>query len=301
MATYNGEKFIREQIESIISQTFTDWKLIIHDDGSTDNTLTIITEYIEKDSRICLINDNLKFHNSSANFFHLIKNIDKNTDYICLCDQDDIWLPQKLEISINEMEKIGNKSLPVCIATDVCLIDSNGKKYVDSFWKYANINTKSNFRSLILENTATGCTMIFNSIVLEYLYDLTNEEIKNIIQHDWFIALICASDGIYQQLCIPLVCYRQHDGNVVGARKTCLYNKLNPKEGIKSLKRIKTLKKRIFLQLEVLLGKIQDEMSKKDIKKFLSTKLLKHKIFSIRNGFCKSNYFSKSLIKVLLY
>lgn len=301
MATYNGEKYIREQIESIISQTFSNWELIIHDDGSTDRTLKIVSEFTEKDSRIHLLKDNIKFHNSSANFFHLLKSIDNNIDYICLCDQDDIWLPQKLEKSIAEIEIIEKKDIPVCLATDVCLIDSYGKKYVDSFWNYANVFRKSNFRTLFLENTATGCTMIFNAKVLEYINELKEEEIKNIIQHDWFIALICASDGIYKQIGVPLVCYRQHESNVVGARKTCFYEKLNPKEGVNSLKRIKLLKKRILLQLNVIVNTITNDINKKSAKNFLSYNFLRHKIFCIRYGVYKSSSISKLLIKVLFY
>ena len=98
MATYNGEKYIEKQIESIISQTITDWSLLIHDDGSTDETIKIIKHYEKKDSRIHLLDDNILFKNSSANFIHLIRNSDDSAKYLSLCDQDDVCFPNKLEI-----------------------------------------------------------------------------------------------------------------------------------------------------------------------------------------------------------
>ena len=83
MATYNGEKYIAQQIDSIIAQTHQDWQLLVHDDGSSDSTMQIVAEYEKQDSRIRLIDDGVQFHNSSANFIHLLKNVDDKAEYIC--------------------------------------------------------------------------------------------------------------------------------------------------------------------------------------------------------------------------
>lgn len=302
MATYNGAKFIRQQIDSIIAQSFTNWSLLVHDDGSIDDTVNIIKDYEQKDSRIKLLGDGLEFHNSTANFIHLLKNVDKTADYICLCDQDDIWNDNKLEILLSEMKQNDkNTEVPVCLSTDVSLIDSEGKKYVDSFWQYAKVFAKSNFKTLILENTATGCTMVFNRKTLDYIYSLSDSEILNIIQHDWYIALVCAADGIYKQIEISLVGYRQHNENVVGARKTNLLEKINPKKCRASLSRITELKKRIFQQLSVVETHINSVNCKKNAKDFRESKFVAHKLFITLNGFCKSKSISKALIKLLCY
>ena len=112
MATYNGEEFIREQINSILNQTYKNWKLIIHDDGSTDNTVDIIKEYTKKyPNKIILIEDNIKCNGAKENFSHLIKIAYKNFnfDYILFSDQDDIWLPNKIEVSLSKIQEMENK------------------------------------------------------------------------------------------------------------------------------------------------------------------------------------------------
>lgn len=302
MATYNGSKFIKQQIDSIIVQSFSDWELLVHDDGSTDDTVNIIKDYVQKDSRVKLLDDGLKFHSSTANFIHLLKNADKSADYICLCDQDDVWSEKKLEILLSEIEKTGKKNeVPVCLSTDVSLIDSEGRKYIESFWQYAHVFTKSDFKTLVLENTATGCTMIFNRKTLDYVSLLSDSEISNIIQHDWYIALVCAADGIYKQIEVPLVGYRQHNENEVGARKTNVFEKLNPKKCRESLARIAKLKKRIFQQLFVVENHINDVGCMKKAKKFRKSKMILHKSFILTNGFCKSKSIPKSIIKLFCY
>ena len=302
MATYNGEQFISEQINSIITQTYKDWKLLIHDDGSTDNTVEIISQFIKTEPRIHLVNDGLKFHNSTANFIHLLKLIPNDFNYICLCDQDDVWEPNKIELCLEEIEKIpGKENKPVCISTDLSLINQEGMEFEPSFWRYSNMNLNSNYNFLMLENTATGCTMLFNRKVLDYIFTLSNEEILKIIQHDWYIALICASDGVYKQLPIQTMRYRQHSNNVVGARKTSIINKLSPKSFSTSWKRIKKLRIQVRDQLTVVENNITNEGNKVITEKYIKSKGFIHKIVMIRNGICNGSSFGKKMIKLFMY
>lgn len=302
MATYNGENFISEQIESIIAQSFKDWKLFIHDDGSSDSTLQIISEYEKKDSRIVIENDGIFFHNSSANFFHLLRVIPESFEYICLCDQDDFWNPNKLELSLEEIKKISSdNNLPVCISSDMSLINFSGEIYVKSFWKYANINLNSTFNTLLIENTATGCTMMFNKTVIKYISDLNQDEIKKIIQHDWYISLICASDGIYKQVDVPMVRYRQHGHNVVGARKFNFLNKISLFKLITSIKRIRKLSKKIKEQSIVLEAHINNKENKILAQQYVKTKGVKHKILLFKNGICMDPLYIKKIIKYCFY
>ena len=104
MATYNGEKYIREQIDSIISQTYSNWTLLIRDDVSKDDTVKIIKEYEKKDKRIKLLEDNKGNLGFVKNFEELLKN--SSEDFIMFSDQDDYWLEDKIEKYINELKKI---------------------------------------------------------------------------------------------------------------------------------------------------------------------------------------------------
>ena len=102
LATYNGEKYIKAQIHSLLCQTYEDWNLLIHDDGSNDNTVNIIKKLQEKDERIILIEDGIKCGGAGANFLHILKNY-STADYITFCDQDDIWLETKIEELMQKM------------------------------------------------------------------------------------------------------------------------------------------------------------------------------------------------------
>ena len=302
MATYNGEKYIAQQIDSIIAQTHQDWQLLVHDDGSSDSTMQIVAEYEKQDSRIRLIDDGVQFHNSSANFIHLLKNVDDKAEYICLCDEDDVWEVNKIETCLCEMRHYAEKhEMPVCVCTDMCLIDADGNKYVDSFWSYAKVNPNSSFASLLIENTATGCTMMFNRTVLNYVRNLTDKEVGNIIQHDWYIALVCASDGVYRQLQCPLVCYRQHGSNVVGARKTSILDKLSPAAFASAWRRIKTLKIRARRQSFLVAEKIHNVENKNVSACYADSRALAHLFYIFRFGIYKSISPVKAFLKLVLY
>ena len=101
LATYNGEKFLREQLESIINQEYKLWELLIHDDGSSDSTTSILNEYQNKyPKKVRLLIDQKFFSSASKNFFHLIENRSREANLYCLCDQDDIWHRRKLDLII---------------------------------------------------------------------------------------------------------------------------------------------------------------------------------------------------------
>ena len=103
MATYNGEAFVEEQVRSIMAQSFTNWRLLIHDDGSTDQTIAIIQQLQQEDSRIVLINDNVCNLGVARNFIHLVTYA--TARYCMFCDQDDIWLPNKVETMIRAISE----------------------------------------------------------------------------------------------------------------------------------------------------------------------------------------------------
>ena len=227
MATYNGEEFIYDQIESILNQTYKNWKLVIHDDGSTDNTLDIINRYATKyKERIVVINDGGRCGGAKENFSHLLK-IAKNLfdyNYIMFSDQDDIWLESKIEITLKTMmcmeSRFENK--PIIVHTDLIVVDAYLNVISESFWKYQGINPNNNrLNCLLLENTVTGSTMMINKHLLKRIYDIPKEAVT----HDWWIALVCSvSGGIIYPIKDKTVLYRQHSRNDIGAKKASLKN-----------------------------------------------------------------------------
>lgn len=101
MATYNGEKFLREQIDSIIKQTNNNWTLYIHDDGSTDSTLSIVQQYCREHENIIFLEDEVKGRGAAQSFFYMLESIDSL--YYMFCDQDDYWQPDKVEVSYSQL------------------------------------------------------------------------------------------------------------------------------------------------------------------------------------------------------
>lgn len=222
MAAYNGEKYIAEQITSIINQSYQDWVLFIHDDNSSDSTVNIVTEIAEKHvEKIFLIDDETVSGGSSLkNFAAILEWVNRrySFNYYMFSDQDDYWLPQKIEKSIKLVkEKEGiYKDKPVLVHTDLSVVDLNLKILGTSFFAYRALNPEiKDLNHLLAQNNITGCTMIWNKALNEIV--LLSDH--RIVMHDWWIALVACCFGEIYYLKESTVYYRQHGGNVVGATK----------------------------------------------------------------------------------
>ena len=216
LATYNGEKYLPEQIKSLQNQTFTDWKLLIRDDGSTDKTINIIIEYAASDSRINLISDELKRIGACQSFSELL-NYAAEADYVMFCDQDDVWLPNKIEVSIHTIKRIENENDMAALAhTDLIVVNENLEVKSKSYWDYHNINPeRKKINHLLIANTVTGCTIIINKKLMNLGYPIPN----GVFMHDWWFALLASIFGTIETIHEPLILYRQHSSNSVGAQK----------------------------------------------------------------------------------
>ena len=220
LATYNGEKYIREQLESLLVQTYQNWILWIHDDGSEDGTVNIIKEYKSKfPNKIKFLDDGLKCGGPKQNFAHLLNCIDDNYDYIMFCDQDDVWLNDKIEITLNKMIEIEKNypNKPIIIHTDLKVVDEQLNSIADSFFVYQRINPKwsKDFNISLVQNSVTGCTMMINKKAKEISLPIGN----NAIMHDWWILLkVLQNDGIVEYVDKATVLYRQHFSNHIGAK-----------------------------------------------------------------------------------
>lgn len=227
MATFNGERYISEQLDSIISQTYSDWTLFVNDDGSTDSTIAIVEKYAARDPRIKLLH--LQEHGDACkNFLSLLHEVD--APYFMFCDQDDIWHRDKIEISLAAMrmqEKLlepGNngaadKTKPTIIHTDLCMVDACGKCIATSFWKYSRIVPEAitEYRNYAGTCVATGCTMLFNKQAKECV----RFEPKHARMHDaWVTLCVAKANGIVHALHEQTIDYRQHSDNAIGAPDT---------------------------------------------------------------------------------
>lgn len=222
LATYNSEQFINEQIDSLLKQTYTDWNLFIRDDLSVDKTPQIIKSYSEQyPKKIHIISNNRESKKAYLNFIELLKSVD--SDYYMFCDHDDIWLPNKIELSMNRMKEVEKPNTPVIVHTDMKVVDEQLNLIHPSFWKYSNLQPeRTSFVEMVLCNSANGCTMLFNQKAKE----LALPNVAFATMHDILLnQSVAAKGGIISPIYEPTVLYRQHIDNVVGAHKrdTCFY------------------------------------------------------------------------------
>ncbi len=230
LATYNGEKYLPQLLKSIVAQSYKNWKLIARDDNSTDNTLTILKNFQEKyPNKVFVIEDGLGNLGVCRNFERLMEYAE--TDYIMFADQDDIWKSDKIEISLKKIIDIETKNpgTPIMVHTDLEIVDEYLNVISRSFWEFNQIDIRSenNIQKLFYRNVATGCTMIFNKTAK----DISLPFPKELRIHDWWINMQVAIKGKVGHLAIQTILYRQHQNNVIGAKRknfsfTQLFTKL---------------------------------------------------------------------------
>lgn len=236
LATYNGSKYINEQIDSLLSQTFQEWTLIVHDDGSKDDTVQILNDYHKKyPNKIRVIDDGIQCGGAKENFSHLMSY--SSAPYIMFCDQDDIWLPNKIEITYNEMVsvEIRNPKVPILIHSDLKVVDENLNVISDSMFDYQKLPKNiGSINQILVQNNITGCTVMINREALSVSLPIP----KVAIMHDWWIGCnVLKAKGIIGLISEPLILYRQHTNNTLGSKKidvSYYISKLNNVNGIVS-------------------------------------------------------------------
>ncbi|EMB63424.1 glycosyltransferase family 2 protein [Streptococcus mutans] len=212
MSTYNGQEFIAQQIQSIQKQTFENWNLLIRDDGSSDETPKIIADFAKSDARIRFINaDKRENFGVIKNFYTLLKY--EKADYYFFSDQDDVWQPQKLELTLASVEKENNQ-IPLMVYTDLTVVDRDLQVLHDSMIKTQSHHANTSLLEELTENTVTGGTMMINHCLAKQW----KQCYVDLIMHDWYLALLAASLGKLIYLDETTELYRQHESNVLGAR-----------------------------------------------------------------------------------
>ncbi len=218
LATYNSSKFIEKLFDSLFSQTCQDWSLLIRDDCSTDNTIEIVLRYQEiYPARIKILANEGVSLGAYLNFVELLTYA--CSDYYMFCDHDDIWLPNKVQISYERMKQleVDNPDKAIIVHTDMKVVDHNLNIIFDSFWEYSNLlPNHTKFEEIVLCNSANGCTMLFNN----HAREVALKNIDNATMHDILLnQSVAGNGGIISAIKLPTVLYRQHCDNVVGAHK----------------------------------------------------------------------------------
>lgn len=218
MATYNAEKYLHEQIDSILSQTCKDWHLFIHDDGSKDNTMVILRAYADKYPQEITLLDYPPQHGAWRNFLSMLNKVESN--YYMFSDQDDVWLPEKIETeykAIKKLEDKEGKNKPIVVYSDLIVTDSELNTISPSLWKIAGIYPQliNSFNDMAANTVISGCTMLFNTETKSISCHYTN----NVTMHDaWIACCVMKHGGILHPTEQPTMLYRQHGSNTLGAQ-----------------------------------------------------------------------------------
>jgi len=219
LAAYNGEEYLSEQIQSIQRQTIFTWTLLVRDDGSQDNSKDIIEEFAAKDSRIRLVDDEREGRGTTKNFAALMQvALAEGADAIFFADQDDIWLPHKLSRqlkSLQEMEEQYSPGTPLLCYSDLEVVDEHLHQIHPSFMRYEKLRHEPDnpIHVLLTQNLVTGCSVVINRALLELATPIPT----GITLHDWWLAICAAACGRIGYIDQPLVQYRQHSRNQIGA------------------------------------------------------------------------------------
>ncbi|NCI49050.1 glycosyltransferase [Sediminibacterium roseum] len=225
MATYNGERFIEQQLDSILAQEDVDVHVFVRDDHSSDQTRQLVLAYQEQTKRVLLLNDVPYQLYAAKNFMSLVKDVDISAfDYMAYCDQDDVWLPGKLSESIAKIKKEKRD----CYASNLLMGDADAnvipnRSLVKKIAAYL-LNYKRNKKmryDFYFESASAGCTLVLNQRAAVYLKKIFTEEFERIpvrASHDWSTYAVTRLGGFEWYIdSRSFIIYRQHSENAYGA------------------------------------------------------------------------------------
>lgn len=226
LATYNGSRFLASQLDSILAQTYQDYVIVVRDDCSTDDTRLILERYqTAQPQKFHVLEPDSINRGASANFSCLLEyvleykqKLGLERAYMMFCDQDDIWYEHKIEREMTAMleAEAGAVELPVLVHSDLEVVSDTLTLIAPSFTRYQGLETRRNqFCNLVISNLVTGCTTLINEALALKACPVP----KQAIMHDWWLALAAAAFGKLVFLDTPLVRYRQHDNNTIGAKQ----------------------------------------------------------------------------------
>jgi glycosyltransferase involved in cell wall biosynthesis len=216
LATYNGARFLREQLDSIMTQDYGNIRVLARDDGSSDETVEILNEYAKRfPGRLRVMPAGTPTGSAKNNFLLLMKAA--TADYICFADQDDVWLPDKVSRTKQAMDQLESQwgtTVPLLVFTDLRVVDDKLTILHNSFWAHMNIDPAHIHRqaALMVQSVVTGCTAMLNRPLLALSLRMPDEA----FMHDRWIGLLASFMGRSSEVRAPTVLYRQHEHNVLG-------------------------------------------------------------------------------------
>jgi glycosyltransferase involved in cell wall biosynthesis len=217
LATCNGASYLPEQLDSLLTQTYHGWRLLVRDDGSSDRTREILENYRFRYPELIMVipNEGQKL-GACGNFGRLLEQSD--APYVMFCDQDDFWLPDKIETTLaamQELERQHGLTTPLLTHTDLKVVDQRLTVICESLWRFQRTEPQrlTKLNRVLLQNPATGCTMMINRA----LRDLAVPIPKQAWMHDWWLVLVATAFGRVAAVASPTVLYRQHGQNDCGA------------------------------------------------------------------------------------
>ena len=216
LATYNGERFLREQIDSLLAQDYENIRVLARDDGSSDGTVEVLHQYAERfPDRFQLMSTSLATGSAKRNFLLLMKA--SSADYICFADQDDVWLPHKVsrtKQAMDQLESEWGRRGPLLVFSDLHLVDERLKVLYESFWTHMKIDPDriNRIPELMVQSVVTGCTAMLNRAMLDLAVRMPEEA----FMHDRWVGLLASFMGRSGIVRTQTVLYRQHAHNVLG-------------------------------------------------------------------------------------
>lgn len=258
ISTYNGEKYLRDQLESLRSQDYGNFAVFVRDDGSVDDTENILTEYKNK-GMLNKIDDNNGNLGPGKSFLTLAASVD--ADIYMFCDQDDVWLDNKISKTVEEIRVYGF-DLPVLFCSDLMVVDNNVKLIHKSFLTLEGINKPKalHLKVLAVQNSVVGCTVAFTNSLKQKIYQ-TNILDFDIAMHDWWFAMyaVCLGKLIYYHG--ALILYRQHDKNVSGANTNSFFGRFIRFNFKQRVSKLRIYKSRVAKQALSFLSAYEPDLS----------------------------------------
>lgn len=241
---YNGARFLRPQLDSILAQSFDNTVILCRDDGSRDDSPNIVADYARRyPERFVLLHDSLGNLGARGSFSCLMEEALRLseaaphtgcTSYFALADQDDLWHPQKLARLLDEMLSLEthHTSVPALVHGDLRVVDENAQEMAPSMAAYQGLRPDLNsLAAQLMSNTVTGCTALMNRALVE----LSTPVPPAAIMHDWWISLVASAFGRRVYLEEALADYRQHGNNTIGAKEWTQRHRYRMKPGLAAL------------------------------------------------------------------
>ncbi len=213
LSTYNGEKYLKEQLDSLFAQSYQNFEIVARDDGSSDRTLEILREY---GVEIVESSENIGVKESFGLLLEWALE-HSGGEYFMFCDQDDVWSRDKIKNSMVKMEELENsgENSALLVHSDLVVVDEELKVVSGSFYEHQRLDYKaSSFKKLLIQNIVVGCTQLFNKNLAKLCVKIPN----GAIMHDWWVALVASYFGKIVFLEDKSTLYRQHNSNTIGSK-----------------------------------------------------------------------------------